>query len=680
MPNRLSQCTSPYLLQHADNPVDWYPWGEEALAKARDEGKPIFLSIGYSACHWCHVMEKESFESPATAEIMNKLFVNIKVDREERPDIDKIYMQSVMLMTNQGGWPMSVWLTPDLKPFYGGTYFPAVPRPGMPSFAQLLLTLGKSWKDKREEVEKSAHDLSEALHRMADVADLPEPNPDTWMSECVEGCEMRYDDENGGFGKAPKFPQPMTLRFLLLRALSEEDSELLELVDHSLEQMARGGLYDQLGGGFHRYCVDADWTVPHFEKMLTDNALLCELYSEMYAHTGKPLYKWVVETLVQWLKREMTLEGGGFASSQDADSEGQEGKFFVWTAGQVADALDENERQMFATFYGVTKGGNFEQRTSVLTQRLSISRAAKELGWEFDFSVRILEAARKRAFEAREQRVRPGRDDKVLAGWNGLMLSGLCKAARMVGSEAARELALANGQFLKETFAELSDSMPRVFMNGKTEGRILAFDLAAMVRGFFDLYELTLDGQWMETGMRLFNKLESEFWDPVKQLTALTEKDPADLLLRPYDFEDNAIPSAHSLMLECARRHHRFTGREVSLELAQEGLAKMKPVIHRAPTGFGMALQAAQLMEAPGGDVVLGGPESQGKVFLPALEGRFLPGLMVASTATPGIKPALVEGKEAGKAYYCVDFSCREPVDTADELAGQLTPVLAAQS
>ncbi len=605
---------------------------------------------------------------------MNKLFVNIKVDREERPDIDKIYMQSVMLMTNHGGWPMSVWLTPDLKPFYGGTYFPAVPRPGVPSFAQLLLTLAKSWKDKREEVEKSAQDLTDALHKMADVADLPAPHPEKWLEECVEACEMRYDDENGGFGKAPKFPQPMALRFLLLRALAEDDNELLELVDHSLEQMARGGLFDQLGGGFHRYCVDEDWTVPHFEKMLTDNALLCELYSEMYAHNGKPIYKWVVETLLKWLEREMTLEGGGFASSQDADSEGQEGKFFVWTPGQVADALDENERQMFATFFGVTKGGNFEQRASVLTQRLSISRAAKELGWEFDFSVRILEAARKRAFEAREQRIRPGRDDKVVAGWNGLMLSGLCKAARLVGSETARRLALANGAFLKATFGAASESMPRICMNGKSEGRILAFDLGALVRGFFDLYELTLDGQWLETALSLFAKLEKDFWDPVKQLTALSEKNPSDLLLRPYDFEDNAIPSAHSLMLECARRHHRFTGREFSLELAQEGLAKMKPVIHRAPTGFGMALQAAQLLDSPGGEVVMGGEESQGQSFLSALEGRFLPGLMVASAGTAGLSAALAQGKESGQAYFCEDSTCRPPAGTPEELAEQLQP------
>ncbi len=670
MPNRLQNSSSPYLLAHAENPVEWYPWGKEALDRAKAENKPIFLSIGYSACHWCHVMERESFESPKTAEIMNKLFVNIKVDREERPDIDAIYMKAVVLMTGHGGWPTSIWLTPDLKPFFGGTYFPLTPRPGQPSFAQLLLMLGAAWKDKPDEIESSAVELLNALKTMSDISVSPNPDPTAWLERAVTVCETQYDEKAGGFGSAPKFPQAMALKFLLIRAIETDDKELLELVDHSMEAMARGGLYDQLGGGFHRYTVDSDWTVPHFEKMLYDNALLCDLYCAMYAHSGKAIYRSVVEYLVSWLGDEMTLENGGFASSQDADSDGEEGKYFVWTPAQLSRVLDENERKLFTSFYQVTPAGNFENGASVLTRKLTLSRCAKELGWDLELANSVLESARNKAMAARAARTHPHRDDKALASWNAWMVSALCRAARHLDLPQARELALGAGEFLRQHFAspDSNGNHARLVFHGASQGTALSEDFASLFLAFFDLYEISLDDRWIQAALPLFDTLLKDFWDEERGLVAMTNPRTDDLPFRPYSFEDNATPSAQSLFMECARRHYRWTGKEASRELWEAAANRISDLAQQAPTGLGLALVSGSLMGGSHQDLIVSGSETSTTSYLDCLSGRFLPNLMVAKGESPSLDPALSQGKECGKAYLCQGSTCLEPVSSSDGL------------
>ncbi len=670
MPNRLIDSPSPYLRQHAENPVDWYPWGPEALQKAKDEQKPIFLSIGYSACHWCHVMKRESFEHEETAQIMNECYVNIKVDREERPDLDQMYLKSLMLIAGNAGWPMNMWLTPDLKPYHGATYLPHVAKPGAPSLAQQLLFLADAWKKKRDEVEAAANRVSLVLEQMSNAAAPPLAKGTPWLDEAVRGCELNYDDKNGGFGQAPKFPQPLVLRYLLLRAIDTKDTELFELIDHTAQSMGRGGLYDQLGGGFHRYCVDAGWDIPHFEKMLYDNAQLCSFYAELYAHTKTPFYKWIVDSLVLWLERDMTLENGAFCSSTDAESEQVEGRAFVWTPGQLAEVLDENERQMFSLFYNVTPQGNFLEGSSVLTQRRPISRCAKELGWDFELAVRVLESARDKAFDAREEREQPGRDDKVIAAWNGQMVSALCRAARLTATPDARELAIKAGEFLLSHFAKAAEdgTYPRLWAEGKTYGQALAEDLGALALAFLDLYELTLEDTWFEAAVTLHGALKAQYWDSERKLTAQTGPKTDDILFRPFPFEDNPTPAGNSFMAELCRRLHQLTGDEESRIILNAILDTVSPIATKAPTSFGFLLRTGHLWEQAPSHLILGGTKEDGETFLEALQGRLLPATAIASATTPGLSSNLAEGKKAGRAYLCQDYHCKTPVESAGEL------------
>lgn len=685
MANRLQASSSPYLLQHATNPVDWYPWCEEALEKARAEDKPIFLSIGYSACHWCHVMERESFQDQKVADILNKVFVPIKVDREERPDIDAVYMSSVVLMTGSGGWPTSVWLTPDLKPFYGGTYFPPTPRHGQPSFAQILLLLASGWRDRREQVIASADELISAVARLSEVSEAGAA--DGALEAAVAVCQAQHDARAGGFGGAPKFPQAMTLRFLLIWAVAHQNKDVLALVEHSAEAMARGGIYDQLGGGFHRYSVDADWTVPHFEKMLYDNALLLGLYADLVAHTGKALYLEVARTLVGWLEREMALPHGGFACSQDADSEGEEGRFFVWTPAQL-EGLDKSESKLFCQLYGVSAEGNFEGGASVLTRRASLDEAASQMWLKPEGAAELLESARRKALEIRSRRPAPNRDDKALASWNAQMVSALCRAARLAGIEKARELALRAGDFLKANFTRPGPTgeLPRLVASSpgddasgwRVQGAALAEDVGSLCLAFFDLYELTLEDEWQVLALEMFDRLRADYWDEEKALTAMTTPRTADLPLRPFSFEDNATPSAHSLLMECARRHHRLTGDPASQAIWSKAMNSVAAVAQRAPTGLGLALQSAALARLEAQDLILSGSAEQARDFLPALQGRFLPNLLVARVGSPALSEALSAGKEAGQAYLCSGTACQPPVSDVEELRAQLSAVPAA--
>ncbi len=685
MPNRLKDSTSSYLLAHADNPVDWYPWGEEALERAKKENKPIFLSIGYSACHWCHVMEREAFRNPETADILNRLFVPIKVDREERPDLDKIFMQSVLLMTGQGGWPMSVWLTPDLKPFYGGTYFPARPQNGLPSLAQLSLSLAHSWKNKEVEVRASAEKLHGALLELEKVSfaedQYPTSDRQEWFDWAIEACQARFDEVNGGFGVAPKFPQPMVLSFLLHYAVQESDADLFHLVELSAEKMARGGLFDQLGGGFHRYCVDPAWTVPHFEKMLYDNALMLEFYAELYGATETPLARWICETLFRWLEEEMKLPTGGYAASQDADSEEGEGAYFRWTPGQLEEILEPQEREIFSTFFQVTRAGNFQDGSSVLSQPQTMSRCAKELGWEFELAVSVLAKAKAKALEARQQRPRPKRDDKLIGSWNSMLLSALCRAARLLGGDDFRKAAEKLGLLLLERFVP-SDHLPtspRHWAQGAPHGRATSEDLGGLILGFWDLYELTLQDRYQAAGEELYRLLESDYWDEERGLVALTASGQDDLPHRPFSFEDNATPSGHSLFLECARRRHLFRGDEASQHRLEKGLQTVQPLLQRAPTGLGFALRTALLSNLLPSHLMLRLPQERREDFLAVLNTQLLPTLQVVSSDTPGVDPVLLEGREGEGAWLCWGGACQPKAATPEELRARFEAALSEE-
>ena len=438
--NQLAHETSPYLLQHAHNPVDWYPWGEEALEIARGDDRPIFLSIGYSACHWCHVMERESFENEDTAALMNANFVNIKVDREERPDLDSIYMEAVQAMTGSGGWPMSVFLTPAGQPFYGGTYFPPQPRYGMPSFAQVLLAVADAYKNKRDDLEAQAQRLTDAIGRTGSLSAGGGALGTGILDQASANLLQNFDEQFGGFGDQPKFPQPMTLEFAMSQYRRGGDADVLHIAEHTLEQMAAGGIYDHLGGGFHRYSVDRIWLVPHFEKMLYDNGQLLRSYLHAWQINGRPEHRQVVDETVDYVLREMTSPEGGFYSAQDADSEGEEGKFFVWTAEEIEAVLGEEEADLLGRTYGVTPGGNFEGNT-ILNLKRTVAEVAQEAGAGVDAVAARLAAARQKLFAVREERIKPERDDKVLTEWNGLMIHALAEVGVVLGRADALEAA-----------------------------------------------------------------------------------------------------------------------------------------------------------------------------------------------------------------------------------------------
>ncbi|NBD35764.1 MAG: DUF255 domain-containing protein, partial [Chloroflexi bacterium] len=491
MTNHLADERSRYLQQHADNPVDWYPWGEAAFEKARREDKPIFLSIGYSACHWCHVMAHESFEDDETAALLNAYFVSIKVDREERPDVDRIYMGAVQALTGRGGWPMSVFITAEGEPFYGGTYFPPDPRPGLPAFKQVLLMIADAWETRRAELLKNGEQLVAAIQQQQ--ATLSQGRVAALDAEALTaaygGMQQRFDGRRGGWGNAPKFPQPMAIEFLLRRHHATGDERALQMATHALEAMARGGIYDQIGGGFHRYAVDARWQTPHFEKMLYDNALLARVYLHAWQVTGAPLFHAVVEETLNYLAAEMTDPGGGFYATQDADTEGQEGKFFLWTPDEIRAILGRSA-QRFMERYGVTPEGNFEGQ-NILTFHGSFEQRA------------ALAHAREQLFEARKRRTPPGRDEKVLTSWNGLMLAAFAEAARVLDRPDYRQIATRNADFLLTTLRSSEGRLWHTWIAGEVKVKGLLVDYAYLIEGLLALYQTTFAPQWATAAEQL---------------------------------------------------------------------------------------------------------------------------------------------------------------------------------
>ena len=674
MSNRLARDTSPYLLQHADNPVDWYAWGPEALETARREDKPILLSIGYAACHWCHVMAHESFEDEDTARLMNANFVNIKVDREERPDIDGIYMQAVQAMTGQGGWPMTMFLLPDGSPFYGGTYFPPDDKHGLPSFRTVLQSVTEAYEKRREGVAASAQQLRQIYEsNLGQMRSSGVLTRDT-LQAVYKSLAQRYDARNGGFGTAPKFPATMALDFVLRHWKRTGTEEALDIVVNSFHKMARGGIYDQIGGGFARYSVDASWLVPHFEKMLYDNALLTRLGAHVWQATKDEEIRRVTMETVDWVAREMTSPAGGFYSSLDADSEGHEGKFYVWSEDELDSLLGDDSRA-FKGYYGVTGAGNFEGK-NILFVPSDRAAAAAHAGIDEHTLDAILARARRLLYETRAKRVWPGRDEKILASWNGLMLRGIANAARAFSRDDFTKLALQNAEFLAREMVR-SGRVMRSHKNGVTRINGFLDDHAAVALGFLAVYEITFDEIWVRRAREIADAMIEWFWDDEVGAFFDTARDAEELITRPRDVTDNAIPSGTSLAVELLLHLAELQEDSEYRRRAVFCLESLAEPMLRFPTAFGHLLGSADMELYGAIEVVLVGEKS---VDYRALERtvaeRYVPSLVLAGEGESRSMIKLLENRQpiAGKptAYVCRGYVCDKPVTKPDELADQL--------
>ena len=660
--NRLAGETSPYLRQHRDNPVDWYPWGEDAFAKARAEDKPILLSIGYSACHWCHVMAHESFEDGATASVLNELFVNVKVDREERPDVDAIYMDATQAMTGSGGWPMTVFMTPDGRPFYCGTYFPKQARQGMPSFTDICRAVDDAWRTQRDELLTQASQLTEAIGRTATLAardDASLPGIDALTAAYRQLLEQ-HDDQWGGFGRAPKFPQTMSLE-LLLRAYARNDSQqTLRVVQTSLDAMAGGGIYDHLGGGFARYSVDAIWLVPHFEKMLYDQALIARVYLHAWQVTDSPAYRQVLDETIEYVLRDLRDPAGGFYAAEDADSEGVEGKFYVWTPDDVRAAVaDDAVAEAAIAWYGITDDGNFEGTTILnrIGHRGDLLRPPD------------VEEARRRLFEVRATRVRPGLDDKVLAEWNGLMLATLAEAAAATGNERWLEEARRTGAFLLDNLRRADGRWLRSWQAERGAGRTLAFaaDHGALIDGFTRLAEATGEARWIGAAIDTADALLELFWDTDAGGLFTSGHDAEQLVARPKDLLDNATPSASSLAAVGLLRLGALTGVDRYTQRAEDILRLLGGVAAQHPTSFGHLLAAVDVIDAGVAEIAVVGERPD---LVRAVQQRYLPTAVLA-WGEPYESP-LWDDRKDGFAYVCRHYTCQAPTDSVPALLTQL--------
>jgi uncharacterized protein YyaL (SSP411 family) len=680
MANQLVNASSPYLLQHADNPVNWYPWGEEALTKARTENKPIFLSIGYAACHWCHVMAHESFEDEETAAFMNEHFVNIKVDREERPDLDAIYMQATVAMTGSGGWPMSVFLTPDLKPFYTGTYFPPVQRFNMPSFRDLLAGIARAWREEPQEITRVSVQVAGHLQQAMSSDRASETSfTQNDLDAVVKALNDSYDWGYGGWGAAPKFPQPMTIEFLLRRHVAG-NQDALKPAAHVLHAMARGGMYDVVGGGFARYSVDDFWRVPHFEKMLYDNAQLARAYLHAWQIAAVPHFKQVVIETLDFVARELTHPAGGFYSSLDADSEGEEGKFYVWTLDEIREVLKE-ESEFFETAYGITPRGNWEGKT-VLQRALDDASLAARFQMDSEAVPAKLAESHSRLLSARASRVRPGTDDKVLTAWNGLMLAACAEAARAFAEPELRHrylvMATRNAEFLLDALRP-DGRLRRSWRQGKTTNEVFLEDYAALILGMIELYQTDFQNKWFSAAGELAAEMIDLFADPDGGFFD-TPRDSEELLIRPKDLQDNATPSGNSLACEALLRLAAFTDNGNYRDLAEQSLRLVSNYALRYPTSFGRWLSAADFALGNVKQVAVVYASDPGEVqeLLSVIRSSYRPNTIVAASPypPPDTAPALLADRPLQEnqpaVYVCEGFVCKMPVTTASELQGLL--------
>ena len=673
--NRLIHETSPYLLQHAHNPVDWYPWGKEAFARARSENKPVLLSIGYSACHWCHVMEHESFENEQIAAVMNEHFVSIKVDREERPDLDEIYMNAVQMLTGRGGWPMTLFLTPGGKPFYGGTYFPPEDRQGMPGFSRILLGVSRAYRERPEDVEKSVGQILTALGRMSTSAETDRSFSGSIVADSAASIAEAYDPINGGLGQAPKFPNAGVYELFLRHHSHTKSERYLEMVAHTLTKMAQGGIYDHLGGGFHRYSVDAKWLVPHFEKMLYDNAQLVRAYADLYKVTREPLFKSVIEETVTYLLREMFQPEGGFYSTQDADSEGEEGKFFVWTVGEVNRLIGEADGEIFCRIFDVTEEGNFEGK-NIIHPVLTAEQASKLFRKERSEVEGLIANAKHKLFLARENRVKPFCDEKIITAWNGLMLSGLAEAIQIADHPAWIDAARKTVGFVfNKLFRD--GFLLHTYKDG--QAKLLGYldDYAFLGVGLLDLYETLFDRADLVCAIELADVMLREFWDESGGGFFFTGKSHEELISRAKPIFDASMPSGNAMAAELLLRLAHITGNAEYRSRAETILRLYYGAMESQPFGFAHLLCALDFhLNDPKVVVIVGNlPEPGVKALLAPVNSSYFPN-KVLQLATPDmalddISPLLkgksqIDGKPT--AYVCHNFTCSAPVTDPIEL------------
>jgi len=666
--NRLINETSPYLLQHAHNPVEWYPWGEEAFAKAKAENKPILLSVGYSACHWCHVMERESFEDEKIAKLMNELFVNIKVDREERPDVDEIYMNAVQMLTGRGGWPMTVFLTPEGKPFYGGTYFPPVDRHGLPAFPRVLAGVAQAYYERPQDIANSTAQILANLEKITHREETVHPLHLETLEQTAANLAKHVDQTYGGLGGAPKFPNSMVFSLFLRQYRATGDAQYVELTTHTLRKMAEGGIYDHLGGGFHRYSVDERWLVPHFEKMLYDNALLVRLYLEAYQVTHEPFFRQVVEEILAYVEREMVSPEGGFYSTQDADSDGEEGKFFVWSRDEVMRLLGEETGEIFCRYFDVTDVGNFEHH-NILHPTLTVEQLAKLFRREVEEVQRLLAEAKRVLFTVRERRVKPGRDEKILANWNGLMLSAFAEAAKVLGTPQYTKVARKNADFLW-TQMYRDGRLLHSYKDGQARFNAYLDDYAFVAAALVDLYEATFERIYLDRAVELTEILLSRFWDEKEGGFYFTSNDHEALISRSKSAFDGAIPSGNSIAVFTLLRLSFLTESPRYLEKAEKTLRLFYAAMEQNPFGFSHMLGALDFyLRRPKEIVILGDPQTgTTKALLAQLHSEFIPNKTL-TCLDPGQGenvPSLLAGKTQvdGKltAYVCHNFTCSLPV------------------
>lgn len=681
MPNRLINETSPYLLQHAHNPVDWYPWGDEALERARDEDKPILISIGYSSCHWCHVMERESFENEDTARLMNDNFVCVKVDREEHPDVDHVFMQSVQAMTGRGGWPLTVFLTAQGEPFYGGTYFPPEDAHGLPGFPRVLQTVAEAYMNRRPLVTDAAERLTSSIKQMSSIeASVGHVGPDI-LDQAYQALVPQFDDQNGGFGLAPKFPQPMILNFLLRSYNRTRDPQALNMVELTLDRMAAGGIYDQIGGGFHRYSTDAHWLVPHFEKMLYDNALLSLLYLHAYQITRNPEYRRITEETLDYVLREMTDPKGGFYSAQDADTEGEEGRYYVWTAQEIIDVLGQEEGALIGRYFGASEQGNFEGR-NILHIPNVIDTFAVKSGIKAEDLLAIVERSKDKLLKAREQRARPGRDDKILTSWNGMMLQSFAEAACILEREDYRRAAIACAAFLLDELRD-GDLLMHSYKGGKASIPGYLDDYSLLIGGLLAVHQASFDQRWLEEAISLADIMIQRFWDgEAEGLFYDTADDHSTLFIRPRDTVDSVKPCGGSAAADVLLRLSIITGNTDYESRAVAALSSLREQMTAYPRAFGNWLCALDFNLASPKEIAVAGfyekPETQ--ALLRIIHGRYMPNKVVVGVApselyTPKAAPLLenrtmLDGRPT--VYLCQKYACQAPTTDPEALQEQL--------
>ncbi|HEX4414752.1 MAG TPA: thioredoxin domain-containing protein [Lacipirellulaceae bacterium] len=678
MPNRLAQESSPYLLQHQHNPVDWFPWGGEAIEKARSEDKPIFLSIGYSACHWCHVMEHESFENEPIARFLNEHFVAIKVDREERPDLDQIYMNAVQMLTNHGGWPMSVFLTPELKPFYGGTYWPPRSSRGMPGFDQILAGVNDAWKNRREQALNAADQLTAELQNIG-VATESDSASSKLSLELVNAAAVQlrraFDGTYGGFGQAPKFPHSMDLQLLVRVANRTGQQGPLEMVQLTLDRMAAGGIYDHLGGGFARYSVDARWLAPHFEKMLYDNALLTNAYLDTYLITRDENYSRIVRETLDYVIRDMTDPSGGFYSTEDADSEGEEGLFYTWTPAEIEAVLGAERETTFGRVYDVSDVGNFEDR-NILNLPKTLEQCARILNRDpHELSTELADSRRK-LFEAREKRVRPSRDDKVIVAWNGLMIDAMARAGAALNEPEYVITADEVASFICSRMRRDDGRLLHTYRHGHAKLDAYLDDYASLANALVSLYEANFKERWIDEAVRLMDIVLDNFADSVGGGFFYTANDHEQLIARNKELTDSSLPSGNALAATALLRLGRLLGRSDYLDAAEKTMGAALPIMERVPMAAGQMLLALDRYLGPAFEIVLIGDTARDemKSAIALVQRQFLPRAVLAVRDSTSTDPAgaqsghlneLFAGKESADGqpvlYVCQNFSCQPP-------------------